>query len=100
MSTSEKVEIRSADLPEADENDDDFNPCDASIRYKSQFHFHLTLLNLNLYFSDDSESETEELSTLEVKQTNSKHKRTGLPLTELNINADQMKLPPNINQTI
>ena len=43
LSTSEKVEIRSADLPEADENDDDFNPCDASIRYKSQFHLHLTL---------------------------------------------------------
>jgi len=58
------------------------------------------LLYPNLCFSDDSESETEELSTLEVKQTDSKHKRTGLPLTELNINADQMKLPPNINQTI
>ena len=53
-----------------------------------------------IYYSDDSESEIEELSTLEVKQTDSKHKRTGLPLTELNINADQMKLPPNINQTI
>jgi len=32
LSTNEKVEIRSADLPEADENDKDFNPCDASIR--------------------------------------------------------------------
>ena len=62
------------------------------IRYK--------LIEIDLIFSDDSESETEELSTLEVKQTDSKHKRTGLPLTELNINADQMKLPPNINQTI
>ena len=30
--SAEKVEIRSADLPEADENDEDFNPCDASIR--------------------------------------------------------------------
>jgi hypothetical protein len=81
LSTTEQIEIRSADLPEADENDEDFNPCDASI-------------------SDDSESETEELSTLEIKQLDSKHKRTGLPLTELNINADQMKLPLKINQTI
>jgi len=65
-------------LPENDdeEGDGDYNP------------LHDTLSDAEID-EDENESEAPEIS--EVK---GKHKKTGLPLTEIKMNGDEMKIPP------
>ena len=51
--------------------------------------------NFNLILSDDEIDEDENDSEApEVCELKTKHKKTGLPLTEIKMNGDEMKIPP------
>ena len=51
--------------------------------------------NFNLILSDDEIDEDENDSEApEVCELKTKHKNTGLPLTEIKMNGDEMKIPP------
>ena len=48
-----------------------------------------------LYISDDESDEDEnESEAPEISELKTKHKKTGLPLIELKVNAAEMKIPP------
>ena len=48
-----------------------------------------------IYFSDAEIDEDEnESEAPEIAELKGKHKKTGLPLTEIKMNGDEMKIPP------
>ena len=88
-------------LPDQDDEDNDYNPCEDTLRYfyqnpeNSEKKTH-TFLLFNLPFSDVDvdEADSQEESSLPVKKLDALHKRTGAPLTEIEMNTDEIKIPP------
>ena len=52
------------------------------------------LFNLPLSDVDVDEADSQEESSLPVKKLDALHKRTGAPLTEIEMNTDEIKIPP------
>ena len=65
---------------------------------KKNSHFSLVklidLINLSFSDVDVDEADSQEESSLPVKKLDALHKRTGAPLTEIEMNTDEIKIPP------
>ena len=77
-------------LPDQDDEDGDYNPCHDTLR---QLYYEGLFENL---FSDVDvdDDENDEETAPAVKKLEALHKRTGAPLTEIEMNTDELKIPP------